>query len=83
MEADRMSAEFTGRVVLVTGGSRRPRPGVLLDTVTGPVCIPVGLHTDLEAWERSHKRLAALDARIIPSHDMRIFPAGSVQRLAG
>ena len=72
--------------------------GVLLDTVTGPVCIPgdqvmvhenmraelpVGLHTDLEAWERSHKRLAALDARVVPSHDMRIFPAGSVERLAG
>jgi N-acyl homoserine lactone hydrolase len=72
--------------------------GVLLDTVAGPVCIPgdqvmvhenmraelpVGLHTDLEAWERSHQRLTALEARIIPSHDMRIFPAGSVQRLAG
>lgn len=72
--------------------------GVLLETAAGPVCIPgdqvmvsenmraelpVGLHTDLEAWERSHKRLLALDARIIPSHDMRVFATGSVQRLAG
>ena len=72
--------------------------GVLLDTAAGPLCIPgdqvmvhenmradlpVGLHTDLEAWERSHRRLLALGARIIPSHDMRIFASESVQRLAG
>jgi hypothetical protein len=44
--------------------------------------LPVGLHTDLEAWERSHSRLVALEARIIPSHDMRVFPSGSVERLA-
>lgn len=71
--------------------------GVLFDTVAGPVCIPgdqvmvqenmraelpVGLHTDLEAWERSHKRLLELGARIIPSHDMRVFGTGSVQGLA-
>jgi N-acyl homoserine lactone hydrolase len=72
--------------------------GVLLETAAGPVCIPgdqvmvhenmradlpVGLHTDLEAWERSQQRLLGLGARIIPSHDMRIFESGSVQRLAG
>jgi N-acyl homoserine lactone hydrolase len=72
--------------------------GVLIDTAEGPLCIPgdqvmvhenmraelpVGLHTDLEAWERSWRRLAGLEARIIPSHDMRVFPSGSVQRLAG
>src|SRR6202046_3294338 len=72
--------------------------GVLLDTVAGPVCIPgdqvmvhenmraelpVGLHTDLEAWERSHQRLGARGGRPLTPHDMRIFPAGSVQRPAG
>src|ERR1700728_1663802 len=71
--------------------------GVLMETAEGPLCIPgdqvmvhenmraelpVGLHTDLEAWERSHSRLAGLEARIIPSHDMRVFPSGSVERLA-
>lgn len=71
--------------------------GVLMETAEGLLCIPgdqvmvhenmraelpVGLHTDLEAWERSHSRLAGLEARIIPSHDMRVFPSGSVERLA-
>jgi glyoxylase-like metal-dependent hydrolase (beta-lactamase superfamily II) len=68
-----------------------------METAEGPLCIPgdqvmvhenmraelpVGLHTDLEEWERSHSRLAGLEARIIPSHDMRVFPSGSVERLA-
>lgn len=35
--------------------------------------IPNGNHTDLYAYERSFRRLAALDAEVLPSHDPCVF----------
>ena len=35
--------------------------------------IPNGNHTDLYAYERSFRRVAALDATVLPSHDPRVF----------
>jgi len=35
--------------------------------------VPNGNHTDLYACERSFRRLAALGAKVLPSHDPRIF----------
>jgi N-acyl homoserine lactone hydrolase len=35
--------------------------------------IPVGLHTDLDAWYRSHRRLRDLTDHVVPSHDLRVF----------
>lgn len=36
--------------------------------------IPVGLHTDLDAWYESYRRLRGLTDHVIPSHDLRLFP---------
>lgn len=63
--------------------------GVLVKTDSGPVAlagdlimvnenfvdgVPVGLHTDVDAWYTSLRKLRRLTDRVIPSHDLRIFP---------
>lgn len=70
--------------------------GLLIETASGALCYPgdlvmvtenmseetpVGLHTDLQECENSRKKVIALDARVIPSHDMRMFKSGVIQRL--
>ena len=35
--------------------------------------IPVGLHTDLDAWYRSLARARGAVDRVVPSHDLRVF----------
>ena len=35
--------------------------------------IPNGNHADLYAYERSFRRVAALGATVLPSHDARVF----------
>lgn len=62
--------------------------GVLLDTEKGRMClagdlimvrenfddeVPVGLHTDVDAWHRSHAKLRGFTDWVVPSHDLRIF----------
>jgi glyoxylase-like metal-dependent hydrolase (beta-lactamase superfamily II) len=62
--------------------------GVLVDTAAGPylmacdLCplfanfdarIPTGLIHDLEAWYRSTERIAALGAKLLPGHDMKVL----------
>jgi glyoxylase-like metal-dependent hydrolase (beta-lactamase superfamily II) len=71
--------------------------GIVVTTSDGPLCYagdlvmvsenmdpmtPVGLHVDLEACERSRQKVASLHARVVPSHDMRLFDSGPVRRLA-
>lgn len=43
--------------------------------------IPNGNHTDLYACERSFRRLPALGARVLPSHDPRVFDHASYPTL--
>lgn len=38
---------------------------------------PVGLHTDVDAWYRSHSRLRDRCDGFVPSHDMRVFTGGT------
>lgn len=40
--------------------------------------VPVGLHTDLDAWYRSTRKAKALVDAVAPSHDLRLFPAGEL-----
>ncbi len=62
--------------------------GVVVDSVRGKMClagdlimlqenfddeVPVGLHTDVDAWHRSHLKLRGLTDWVVPSHDLRIF----------
>ncbi len=62
--------------------------GLIVDTAQGPIAlagdlvmvrenftegIPVGLHTDLDAWYSSYRKLRAITDQVIPSHDMRVF----------
>jgi N-acyl homoserine lactone hydrolase len=35
--------------------------------------IPVGLYTDLEAYEQSVRKIESLDCEVIPSHDFRVL----------
>lgn len=35
--------------------------------------IPVGLHTDVDAWYRSLRKLTSRTRWVIPSHDLRVF----------
>jgi len=45
--------------------------------------VPVGLHTDLDAWYRSMAKARAVVERVVPSHDMRVFAGGQpVVRIA-
>jgi glyoxylase-like metal-dependent hydrolase (beta-lactamase superfamily II) len=53
---------FAGDLVMVTEN---------LDPLT-----PVGLHTDLEACERSRSKVLETGGRVIPSHDLRLFAGG-------
>ena len=39
--------------------------------------IPVGLHTDLDAWYLSLEKLRQQSAWVAPSHDLRLFSQGS------
>jgi glyoxylase-like metal-dependent hydrolase (beta-lactamase superfamily II) len=39
--------------------------------------IPVGLHTDLDAWYLSLEKLRQQSAWVVPSHDLRLFSQGS------
>jgi N-acyl homoserine lactone hydrolase len=85
-----------GLELLALPGHTPGSQGVLFETSDGPMCFagdlvmvaenmnemtPVGLHTDLVAAERSRRRLESLGAPVIPSHDMRLFPAGDIQAL--
>lgn len=50
----------------------------------GGAAVPNGNHTDLYACDRSFRRLAALGAKVLPSHDPRVFdhaayPVGSIK----
>jgi N-acyl homoserine lactone hydrolase len=40
--------------------------------------IPVGLHTDVDAWYRSIAKANAAVDRVAPSHDLRLFPEHSL-----
>ena len=35
--------------------------------------IPVGLYTDLVAYDESLRKIETLDCRVIPSHDFRVL----------
>lgn len=65
--------------------------GVMVDTPGGPLCLagdlimvaenfddelPVGLHTDLDAWYESHAKVRSRTDRVVPSHDLRLFSDG-------
>lgn len=69
--------------------------GVLVPTDSGPLCLagdlvmvrenfeqvmPVGLHTDVDAWYSSHAKLRTYTDHVVPSHDMRVFDGD--QRIA-
>lgn len=43
---------------------------------------PVGLHTDLQACEDSRRRVVALGADVLPSHDMRVFEDDDIKEIA-
>lgn len=62
--------------------------GLLVDTTEGPYLlasdqyptmenfergIPAGIHTDLNAWYRSHEKVKALAAQVLPAHDNCVF----------
>jgi N-acyl homoserine lactone hydrolase len=84
--------EIRDGVSLVTLPGHTPgSQGVLVETAGGRLAlagdlvmvrenfedeIPVGLHTDLDAWYQSVAKLRNLTDRVIPSHDMRVFETG-------
>lgn len=85
-----------GLDLLALPGHTPGSQGVVAETADGPLCFagdlimvrenldeltPVGLHTDLEACERSRLRVLDLGGTVLPSHDMRIFD-GDIQRLS-
>jgi glyoxylase-like metal-dependent hydrolase (beta-lactamase superfamily II) len=86
--------EVAAGVSLVTLPGHTPgSQGVLVDTAHGRLAlagdlvmvhenfdeeVPVGLHTDLDAWYRSMEKLKGLTDRAVPSHDMRVFADGGV-----
>ena len=60
--------------------------GVVIATTRGPMClagdlvmvlenltdeIPVGLHTNVDAWYRSLAKVKQITDWVVPSHDMR------------
>ena len=77
-----------GLDLLALPGHTPGSQGVVAETADGPLCFagdlvmvrenlneltPVGLHTDLEACERSRLKVLSLGGKVLPSHDMRIF----------
>lgn len=81
-----------GLRLLALPGHTPGSQGVLVDTRHGVLALPgdlimlydnftdlspVGLHTDVDAWYRSHSRLKDLCDGFVPSHDMRVFAGGS------
>ncbi len=64
--------------------TRTGRLGLLGDNVmvaeNWDARIPVGLHTDVDAWYRSIARARAMVDRIAPSHDLRLFPEDALVR---
>lgn len=67
--------------------------GVLVETSRGRLClagdhimlrenfeagIPVGLHTNVDAWYLSTAKLKKLTDWVIPSHDLRVFSQGAL-----
>lgn len=44
--------------------------------------VPVGLHTDLDAWYRSVRKLKQLTDRVVPSHDLRVFASDPIREVA-
>jgi N-acyl homoserine lactone hydrolase len=86
-----------GLAVLHLPGHTPGSQGVIVDTVRGRLAIagdqimvrenydrgiPVGLHTDLDAWYRSLDKLRRQEALVAPSHDLRLFSNGAIQELA-
>jgi len=84
-----------GLKLLALPGHTPGSQGVLVPTSSGDLCLagdlimvqenfeqvlPVGLHTDVDAWYSSHEKLSEYTDHVVPSHDMRIF-AGD-QRIA-
>jgi len=83
------SAILAGIRTVTLPGHTSGSQGVLVDTAAGPHLlpgdlvplyenwgaspIPNGNHTDLYAYERSFRRVASLGAKVLPSHDPRIF----------
>lgn len=85
-----------GLEVLLLPGHTPGSQGLLIETGQGALCYPgdlvmvsenmhgatpVGLHTNLEECEQSREKVAELGARVIPSHDMRLFTSGVIQQL--
>ena len=84
-------AVLPGLDILSLPGHTPGNQGVLFVTDLGPMCFagdlvmvtenldpltPVGLHTDLEACELSRRKVLDTGARVIPSHDLRLFAGG-------
>lgn len=87
-----------GLAVLHLPGHTPGSQGLVVDTAQGRLAlagdqimvrenydqgIPVGLHTDLDAWYRSLDKLRQQEASVAPSHDLRLFSTGGcIQELA-
>jgi glyoxylase-like metal-dependent hydrolase (beta-lactamase superfamily II) len=86
VDGDRTVA--AGLNLLALPGHTPGSQGVVAETADGLLCFagdlvmvrenldeltPVGLHTDLEACERSRATVLSLGATVLPSHDMRVF----------
>lgn len=86
----------SGLLLMTLPGHTPGSQGVLVQTSQGPLAlagdlvmvrenfeqeIPVGLHTDVDAWYASVAKLKGLTDWVIPSHDMRVFGEDAVAEI--
>jgi glyoxylase-like metal-dependent hydrolase (beta-lactamase superfamily II) len=83
-----------GVTVIATPGHSPGHQSVLVETASGPYLIagdmidlyenwtdrvPSGPTVDVDAWERSYDELTALDAEVLPGHDVAVLERGPIR----